>query len=415
MSRFKPNRRTQFLFVFWRRLIKFRRVNETDPGFAAYAPAADGKAVNGKIFVLWQKIRFESGEDEMPIEIPMERLAVEFGGEDGERVCFSDLAQPDVQFFTFDEAILEHRAFKYSKHVQKQLAAIEQQGELWRRLRLTLYFFLACGLVAWLGSLAGGLAVRSLVREIPVAWENKFGDAAFAKLQEQMVFVDDSNAVAQLTALAQPLVRTVPANGIRFQFHIFADPLPNAFALPGGHISVSTGLLQITDNPDELLGVIAHEMAHVTQRHVFRRLISGKGPFFILHVFAGGRSQLLDALAYPSEELVYESFSQEYERQADSIGWSYLVAAHVNPHGMIDLFHKLAHYDSAHGLASQATAFSSHPALEQRIGWLDAKWNKLPDKTNFITLANPVPKIPEGDLEKATEKMERQLREMKRN
>ena len=145
--------------------------------------------------------------------------------------------------------------------------------------------------------------------------------------------------------------------------------------------------------------MIAHETAHVTQRHAFRHLISGKGPIFLLQVFIGGRSRLLETLAYPSEKLVYESFSQEYEREADDVGWNYLVAARINPHGMIDIFQKLRGFGMVKGLSRRGSAFESHPSMDRRIAWLEAKWDKLPDKTNFIELTNAVPRITESDLD----------------
>lgn len=211
--------------------------------------------------------------------------------------------------------------------------------------------------------------------------------------------------MAQLAAFAGPLMRTIPAHGVQFKFHILEYPEPNAFALPGGHIVVTTGLLKLADTPEELLGVIAHESAHITQRHALRHEISGMGPIYMVQILTGGRSRALEALAYPSELLAYESFSQEYEREADSVGWNYLVAAGINPHGMIDMFRKLkAQMGNVKG-KGEHPAFDSHPALEKRIVWLEARWEKLLNKTGFIQLSNAVPKISERDLQNSLEKL----------
>ena len=211
--------------------------------------------------------------------------------------------------------------------------------------------------------------------------------------------------MAQLTAFAAPLTREIPTNRVQFQFHILADPDANAFALPGGHVVVTTGLLKLADRPEELLGVLAHEMAHVTQRHALRHEISGLGPIYLVRILTGGRNRALEALAFPSELLAYESFSQEYEREADAVGWNYLVAAHVNPHGMIDLFRKLEAQEVPAGNEREHPAFDSHPALEKRIAWLEAKWEKLPDKNDFISLTNAVPKVPATDVPRPLEKL----------
>ncbi|MDE3066220.1 MAG: M48 family metallopeptidase [Verrucomicrobiota bacterium] len=380
-----------------------------NPEFEAFLAHTDrdSPAVPGKLSVDRWRLQFRSASAEL--EIPLDQIEVKLGRRRDARIYFRDRRQPALSLFTEDDSVLACASFVQSRDLRRQLEAELGRRELMRRIRLTVYFFAGCGLVAWLGSLAAGAMVRSFVNEIPPAWEIKTGDSLMGKLEAKLPFVEDSNAVAQLTALAQPLLRAIPVKKVPFHFHILTDPSPNAFALPGGHIVVTTGLLRLAGGPDELLGVIAHETAHVTRRHAFRHLIAGEGPVFILRIFMGGRSRLLEALAYPSEKLVYESFSQEYEREADDVGWDYLVAAHINPHGMIDIFQKLRNYESAKGLSQKGSAFDSHPSLDRRIAWLEAKWAGLPDKHDFIVLTNPVPKINESDVEKM-EKVGRLLR-----
>jgi len=380
-------------------------VAETNQCFDAFIvhPDFGGEAIAGKLFVDRWRASFQS--EGILHEIPLEQIVITLGRGDDTRVYFRDRHKPGVNIFTEDESVLECVSLLKSSHVRRQLERLFGHRELVRHLRLTFYFFIVCGLMACFCSLAAGVMLRALVNEIPVAWETKIGDSLMEKEQAELPFIDDTNAVAQLTLLAQPLIQAVPAKGIHFQFHILDDELPNAFALPGGHIVVTTGLLQLADRPDELLGVIAHETAHVTQRHAFRHLISGKGPIFLLQIFIGGRSRLLEFLAYPSEKLVYESFSQEYEREADDIGWSYLVAARINPHGMVDIFGKLRNFGPIEGLSHRASAFDSHPSMDRRIAWLEAKWNKIPDKSNFIDVTNAIPKVKETDSDRKLERL----------
>jgi predicted Zn-dependent protease len=354
--------------------------------------------VGGRIFVEYWKLCFQS--DTGRLEIPLDQVVVELAGKGGQ-VWFSDLANPEVRFFTFDQSVLNDGMLLRSRAVREQAKKILQRGDLMRRWRLVLYASAACILLAWLGSLATSVAMHLVVIRIPLSWDAKEGNALIAKLEKKLPFVTDSNLVARVTALAGPLVRVVSNRGVQFKFHVLADPDPNAFALPGGHIVVTTGLLKLTDRPEELLGVLAHEMAHVTQRHALRQEISGRGPIYLVQILTGGRNRAMEALAFPSELLAYESFSQEYEREADSVGWNYLVAANINPHGMIDIFRKLQAQEGESG----HTAFDSHPALEKRIVWLEVKWGKIPDKTHFVQLTNAVPKVSESDLQNALQKV----------
>ena len=165
------------------------------------------------------------------------------------------------------------------------------------------------------------------------------------------------------------------------------EPLANAFALPGGDVLVTTRLLEIADRPEEIAGVVAHELAHVTQKHGFRKIISSLGPYLIFRVFLGNAAGVLGIIGESSELLVNQSFSQEYELEADEVGWKSLVAARIDPRGLPDMLRKLQHDEQKlHAELPQLHAFSSHPAIQKRIQRLEEKWMKLKDKSGFVPL-----------------------------
>src|SRR5260370_31387626 len=96
---------------------------------------------------------------------------------------------------------------------------------------------------------------------------------------------------------------------------------------------------------DELVGVIAHESAHITQNNHARKIISAAGPVLIFGVFLHSRSGLLNLLGEGSGFMLVQGFSQEYETEADEIGWKYLTAANIDPRGMVGVFRKLKTYE----------------------------------------------------------------------
>jgi len=146
-------------------------------------------------------------------------------------------------------------------------------------------------------------------------------------------------------------------------------------------------LMELADRPEELCGVVAHEIAHVTQKHLFRKAISSYGPYLLIRLFIRDENGLLGVLGESSHLLASQGFSQDYEFEADSVGWQYLVAAHIDPRGAIDILTKLkAEQAGMSGLDSGLRAFDSHPATEKRIRRLEEKWKKLKDKTSFIPL-----------------------------
>jgi len=365
-------------------------LSEELQGFDAYIchPQFGNEMARGRFIVNRGALRFESAAP--PFVLPLDQAVLELG-DDEDWIALGDRRQPELKFFV-SRSLLEDDRFVQAMPIRRQLEALLGRRELLRRTWVTLGFLLAFGVIAWVGSMAAGWGVRSVVKGISAKHEMEFGDEVFKKIEPRLVLINDTNAVAQLEAVAAPLLPSVPARGIPFKFYIAAGS-PNAFALPGGRIVVTTGLLELMDKPEELAGVLAHESAHIAQRHAFQHMISGKGPVFLLEILTGSREKMLNVMAYPSELLIYESFSQRYEKEADAYGWNYLVAAKINPHGMIEALRKLKQFEAELSLTNRATAFDSHPDLDKRIGWLEAKWTALPDKTNFIVLTNPVPKI----------------------
>jgi beta-barrel assembly-enhancing protease len=365
-------------------------MSEDLQGFDAFVchPQFGSEMMRGRFILNRGELRFESSVE--PFVLPFEQIVIELG-KDEDWMVLGDRRQPGLRF-NIDRSILEDDRFVRAIPIRRQLEVLFGRRELVRRVWVTLGFLLAFGLLAWVGSMAAGWGVRSVVKGISAQHEVEFGDQAFAKIEPKLALITDTNAVAELAAVAAPLLPSVPARGIPFKFYITAGP-PNAFALPGGRIVVTSGLLDLLDKPDELVGVLAHESAHIAQRHAFQHMISGKGPIFLLEILTGSRNKMLNIMAYPSELLIYESFSQKYEKEADAYGWNYLVAAKINPHGMIEALRKLKNYESESSLTNHFSAFDSHPDLDKRIEWLEAKWVALPDKTNFIVLTNPVPKV----------------------
>src|SRR5579859_4974317 len=256
-------------------------MNEASQNFKAFMVQSDVscETVAGKLAVDRRRLLFQ-GEG-FNCEIPLEQLEVRLGRGSDTRVYFWDRRHSGVTVFTEDDSVLECASLVQSGHVRSQLEAILTRRELGRRLRITLYCFAACALIACLVSLSMGVMVRSLAADVPPQWEKTFGDEQIQELRESLKFVDDSNEVSRLSALAAPLTQAVPAGKTQFKFHVVESEYPNAFALPGGHIVITTALLRLADRPEELLGVIAHKMAHITQHHHARKIISAAGPLVV--------------------------------------------------------------------------------------------------------------------------------------
>jgi predicted Zn-dependent protease len=217
--------------------------------------------------------------------------------------------------------------------------------------------------------------------------EQQIWNDEMAELKQTETFVTDRKWLSRLDQAVKPLVTALPTNQFQYQFYLVDDRAPNAHALPGGHVVVTMGLLEFADSPEEVAGAMAHEIAHVNLKHHIRKTLSSLGPLLLFELCMSSRNGLMQTLGGGSQLLLAQSFSQEYELEADAQGWEYLMAAHINPRGSIELLKKLKfEEDRMKGAAFVPQAFSTHPATEKRIKILDKKWKKVQDKTSFVDL-----------------------------
>ncbi len=158
-----------------------------------------------------------------------------------------------------------------------------------------------------------------------------------------------------------------PFNQLPWQFHVVQDDAINAFAIPGGHVYVNTGLIKNADNASELAGVMAHEISHILARHSTEMISRQYG----LSIIAGAvLGQNPGQLAQIAAQLVaggaLARFSREAEREADNIGIQAMAAAGYNPNGMASMFEELLEH--RRGQPSRVEQFfSTHPLTEDRI------------------------------------------------
>jgi Zn-dependent protease with chaperone function len=368
-------------------------LNGINQGFEAslFHPDFGNEVVNGRIFIDRWKLQFRS--DLVSEEISMDALDVQFEA-DSNRIYFQDPNRPELKIFTSDQSVFKHPAMRQCGHVQAKVSTTLGKREAVRALRLTLYFILGCVGVTWFCSIALSFMVRAVASGVPMAWEEKFGQEEIDKLRKDGMLIDDTNQIAQLTELAQPLIKVLPENRRNLKFFIKDDEDPNAFALPGEFVVVHKGLLEMVETPEELLGVLAHELAHETQRHVIRHKIAAAGSFAVFGVFIRGKHASGGLLGVGSGVLVFQGFSQGYETEADAVGWKYMVAANINPQGMIDVFKKLKAQEGDMHFMPQS--LSSHPALSKRIATLEKKWKHLDRQSGFLEIPPVKWEMPKG-------------------
>jgi predicted Zn-dependent protease len=176
------------------------------------------------------------------------------------------------------------------------------------------------------------------------------------------------SVIKYITAMGQKIVAAQKdRENLNFTFTLIDnDTTLNAFAVPGGHVFVYTGLLKASASSAEVAGVLAHEIGHVTMRHGANQLMKSSALSIVNQILFGGDStSIANAVLSICENLLFLKFSRDDEYQADSCSVKYTVASQYNPFGMIHFFQTLsAKYGGGMG---SFEVLSTHPDTDKRI------------------------------------------------
>jgi Zn-dependent protease with chaperone function len=354
---------------------------------AVFSPELGPKAIQGRISISAEGVHFTSPE--YSTLLPSHGLRVHEGGHNGEQIFLDHPEFPGLSIYTSDAKLLEEPALR--THPTLAIRA----GEILKsRKRLSLVSVLSLTLIASLVSavvllfLLKDRLTYAIAKRIPTQWEVALGDQMFEQFKTSGKVLEKSRWDAQLRVIEERLLPAVNATGYKFQFHVMQDTNANAFAMPGGYVVILTGLLERARTSEEVAGVLAHELAHVTRKHVFRQVIQTAGLFAIVQAIAGDASGLIAIMANSSRFLLQQQFSRAFEREADDAGWDYLIRAKIDPRGMTRFFEQLRNIETQErpAIARSLTLLQTHPATRDRIAALEKKWEKLRDQNQFISL-----------------------------
>jgi predicted Zn-dependent protease len=186
---------------------------------------------------------------------------------------------------------------------------------------------------------------------------------------------------SQLRRVANRIKRVVSLPGAKWEFVVFEDKSPNAFALPGGKVGVNTGLFPITRDDAGLATVVAHEIAHVTSNHAHHRIqqqqslaIGGALLDAVLgsQGIEGGTRETAGQLYGAGAQVGFGlPFSRNQELEADQIGLIFMAKAGYDPSDAVGLWKRFAAYHKKHG-GQQPEFLRTHPLDDTRIQKLEA-------------------------------------------
>lgn len=224
--------------------------------------------------------------------------------------------------------------------------------------------------------------------------EKEMGHKFDVAVRANMPIVEDPEVSQYVNGLIRRLVKSIPPQPFDFKTAVILHNALNAFAVPGGYVFVFTGLIMNLEREDELVGVLAHELAHVTQRHVASRLERAQyltlGALLaaVAGIALGGPAGAAAAVgAQGASQSALLNYSRLDESEADHIGLQYLVSAGYPPGGMVGGFKVLRQKSWMSGI-SIPTYLSTHPAIGDRVNGLSARVATFPAEIRNRKLDN---------------------------
>ena len=245
--------------------------------------------------------------------------------------------------------------------------------------------------------------------DLTLGAERRMGDSIAREILRDPDYIDDPLLEEYVEGIWQSLLSTARAKGElspemyeRFAWRVMMgrDRSVNAFALPGGYFGVHLGLIGIVNTRDELASVLAHELTHVTQRHISRSIAKQgrQTPMLIAAMILGALAarkspDVAGAVMMGSQAAVIQgqlNYSRDMEREADRIGYNLMQPAGFAPQGFVGMFNLL---DKSARLSDSGSYpyLRSHPLTTERIG----------DMQSRVQSAFPTQTAPNGTMEHA--------------
>jgi len=209
--------------------------------------------------------------------------------------------------------------------------------------------------------------------------EYQLGAMVIHQLRDQNAIIEDPEITEYLNALGSRLATQAPDGAPHFQFFAVRDNAINAFALPGGFICINAGLITQTRSESELAGVMAHEMAHVTQHHIARQIraqsqqslttAAAMLAAILLGTLGGGGGQAIEGGIAAAQGLAVQqqiNFTRDNEAEADRVGISFLAGAGFDTRAMANFFETIGRTEGLAGTYIPAM-LQDHPVTSVRI------------------------------------------------
>lgn len=263
--------------------------------------------------------------------------------------------------------------------------------------------------------------------------ERKYAESLIRQMRAYELLVEDPLIADFFSDMGFNLASRSDQPEAAFTFVVLDQPVINAFATPGGVIALHSGLILLADTQDEVAGVLSHEIAHVTQLHMYRAFEKGKTMNILamlammgLILASGGDGDVVTGAVVGAQAAAAQAqinFTRHNEVEADRVGIRTLAAAGYDPQGMADFFGKMSKTNRANG-EGPPEFLRTHPMSVNRIAEAESRIQNLPpveadEGRQFYIVQARLRALLEQDVTKAikhfTTELEKPLSDARKN
>ncbi|MEO2014956.1 MAG: M48 family metallopeptidase [Fuerstiella sp.] len=325
----------------------------------------DGGRAGAEIELAHDGVKALTKDDERFI-VKYSACQVEVGGYN-DRMVFCRNEDRSLTIFCDDKKFPAALAYAAAGMLDEQLQQKQQElrSQNRRGHRMTLAFLIAAvlGIVGlYFGIRSAGVAA---VQAVPISVDEQIGKHGYETMDPGGPEIHDEVVVASIQTMVDRLAPHAAISEFKFDVHVIQSPDVNAFCLPGGVIVVYTGLIQAAEQPEQVAGVLAHEMAHATLRHGLQRISQSLGIAAAANLLIGDVEGILVLGSELFQLASINSYSRGQESEADAEGVRMMHAAALDPLSMAQFFEIMKEQEG--NVPDQLKWISTHPDHDARI------------------------------------------------
>ena len=295
--------------------------------------------------------------------ISFSEMTLELGGQK-DAMVFCRHNENDLTFYTehpqFTAALMRSAPPMTANELRTLLAAQKKKRSTSRSFILGAVGILI--LAIFLVQQALGPLLEKGIKSIPYDVDQKIGELAIENMDLGGEELNDPQLRKAMDTLFARLLNST--DDVKIDYTIIENSQANAFALPGGKVVVFSSLLRVADTPEQVAGVLAHEIAHVTERHGVERIAKSLGVVASIQLLLGDATGVLAIAKDLLTLATINSYSRDQEAEADEVGVLRLHEAKIDPSQLADFFQSL-----------QEDSPKAVPAIEESFNWMSTHPN----------------------------------------